>query len=72
MRKAAIDDISCYGNDAAAAIMKSYHVDDLLKSVEDEGYAEYLIRKIQNMCSAGGFNLTKSISNNELVLMICM
>ena len=67
LRKAAVNNSSCYGNDAAAA-MRRFYVDDLLKSVEDEEYAKDLIR-IQKMCSAGRFNLTKFISNNKLVLM---
>ena len=49
--------------------MKNFYVDDLLKSVEDEEYVKDLIRRIQKMFSAGGFNLTKFISNNKLVLM---
>ena len=69
LRKAAVDNSSCYGNDAAVAIMKNFYVDDLLKSVEDEEYAKDLIRRIRKMCIAGGFNLTKFISNNKLVLM---
>ena len=48
--------------------MKNYYVDDLLKSVEDEEHAKDLIR-IQKMCSAGGFKLTKLTSNKKLVLM---
>ena len=67
LRKAAVDNSSCYRNDAAAAIMKNFYVDDLLKSVEDE-YTKDLTR-IQKMCSAGGFSFTKFISNNILVLM---
>ena len=69
VRKAAIDNSSCYGNDAAAAITKNFYVDDLLKSVEDEEYAKNLIRRIRKMCSADGFSLTKFISNNKLALM---
>ena len=42
---------------------------NLLKSVEDEEYAKDLMRRIQNMCSAGGFYLTKFSSNSKLVLM---
>ena len=57
-RKVAVDNSSCYGND----------VDDLLKSVEDEDCTKDLIRRIQKMCCAGGFNL-KFISNNNLVLV---
>ena len=40
---------------------------DLLN--EDEEYAKDLIKRIPKMCSADGFNLTKFISNNRLVLM---
>ena len=65
LRKAAVDNSSCYGNDAAVAIMKNFYVDDLLKSVEDEEYMKDLIRRNRKMCSAGGFNLTKFISNNK-------
>ena len=64
LRKAAVDNSSCYRNDTAVAIMKNFYVDHLLKSVEDEEYTEDLIR-IRKMCSAGGFNLTKFISNNK-------
>ena len=69
MKKAAVDNSSCYGNDAAPAIMKNFYVDDLLKSVEEEKYAKDLIRRIQKIGSVSGFNLTKFISNNKLVLM---
>ena len=69
LRKAAVDNSNNYRNDAAAAIMKNFYVDDLLKSVEDEEYAKVLIRRVQKTCNAGGFNLTKFISNNKLVLM---
>ena len=70
LRKAAVDNSSRNGNDAAAAIMKKFYVDDLLKSVEDEGYMKDLMKRIRKMCSAGGFNLTNFIiSNNKLALM---
>ena len=69
LKKAAVDNSSCYGNDAAPAIMKNFYVDDLLKSVEEEKYAKDLIRRIQKIGSVSGFNLTKFISNNKLVLM---
>ena len=69
LRKAAVDKSSCYGKDAAVAIMKNFYLDDLLKSVEDEEYAKDLIRRIRKMCSASGFNLMKLFSKNKLVLM---
>ena len=34
LRKAVIDKSSCYRNDATAAIMKNFYVDDLLKSLK--------------------------------------
>ena len=69
LRNVALSNSNCYGNDAAAAIMKNFYVGDLLKSVEDEEYAKYLIRRIQKMCSVSRFKLTKFISNNKLVPM---
>ena len=69
LRKAAVKNSNGYGNDAAAVIKKNFNVANLLKSVEDEEYAKDPIRRIQNMCSAGGFNLTKLISSNKSVLM---
>ena len=68
LTKAAVNNKNCYRNDAAASIMKNFHVNDLLKSVEDEEYAKDLIKRIQKMCSARSFNLTKFISNNKFVL----
>ena len=69
LRKATGENSSCYRNNAAAAIMKNFYVNDLPKSVEDEEYARDLIRIIQKMYSANGCNLTKFISNSKLVLM---
>ena len=70
LRKAAVNSSSRNGNDAAAAIMKKFYVDDLLKSVEDEEYMKDLMKRIRKMCSAGRFNLTNFIiSNNKLALM---
>ena len=51
--KTAVNSSSCYGNEAAAALMKNFYMDDLLESIEDEDYAKDLMRKIQKMCSAG-------------------
>ena len=67
--KAAIENSNGYENDVTAVIIKTFYVDDLLKSVEDQKYAIDLIRKSQKMCSSGGFNLTEFISNNKLILM---
>ena len=69
LKKVAVNNNNCYGNDTATGTMKNFNVYNLLKSVEDEEYVKDLIRRIQKMCSAGGFNLTNFISNNKLVLI---
>ena len=70
LRKAAVGNSSCYGNDPAAAIMKNFCVDYLFKSVKEEEYAKDLIIIIQKTCSAGRLSLMKFISNSKSVLMI--
>ena len=59
-----VDNSKCYGNGTAAAIMKNFCLDELIKSLGDEEYAKNLIRRIQKMCSAGGFSLTKILTKN--------
>ena len=70
MRRASIcvDDSSSYGLYASEAV-KSFYVHDPLKSVKSEEYAVDLIKKINKICTAGGFNLKKSICNRKNVLM---
>ena len=45
----------------------NFYVDDLLKSLETEESAVRLIRDVKAMCQAGGFNLTKFISNKKVI-----
>ena len=70
MKRASIcvDDSSSYGVYASEAV-KSFYVHDPLKSVKSEEYAVDLIKKINKICTAGGFNLKKSICNRKNVLM---
>ena len=67
LRKAAVSNSSCYGNDSAAAIMKNFCVDCLFKSVKEEESAKDLIIIIQKTCSAGQLNLMKFISNSKFI-----
>ena len=59
LRKTAIDNEVRYGEEAYLTLLRSFYVDDLLKSLET---AVRLIRNVTAMCQAGGFNLTKFIS----------
>ena len=49
MERNAVDNSSSYGIDASDAIMKNFCVDDLLNSVESEGYAVDLINRVKEM-----------------------
>ena len=63
-----VDDSSSYGVYASETV-KNFYVHDPLKSVKSEEYAVDVIKKIKEMCTAGGFNLTKFICNRKNVLM---
>ena len=69
LKKTAVDNSSSFGVDASETVMKNFYVDDLLKSVKNEEYTVDLIKRVKEMCTAGGFNLTKFICNRKNVLM---
>lgn len=49
--------------------MKNVYAYDLLNSTENQEYAVELIKRVNEICIAGGFNLTKFISIKKNVLM---
>ena len=49
--------------------MKNVYTYDLLNSNEHEEYAVELIKRLNEICIAGGFNLKKLISIEKNVLM---
>jgi hypothetical protein len=57
-----------FGAEAANTLRCNFYVDDLLKSVESIQKAVQLIVDVRSMCAAGGFRLTKFISNSRQVL----
>ena len=69
MKRTAVDNSSSFGVDVSETIMKNFYVDDLLKSVKSEEYPVDLIKRVKEMCTAGGFNLIKFICNRKNVLM---
>ena len=44
-------------------LLQNFYVDDLLKSTKGAEEAVSLIKNVVQMCAAGGFRLTKFISN---------
>ena len=67
LRKTATDNEVRYGEEVSKILLHNFYVDDLLKSVETEESAVRLIRDVKAMCQAGGFNLTKFISNKKVI-----
>ena len=68
LRKTANDNAQFYGKKAANAVLRNFYVDDLCKSEDSVGEAVNMIDKIDGICAAGGFNLTKLVSSNRKVL----
>lgn len=49
-------------------MLQNFYVDDYLNSVSTEAHAIGLAEQLRNLCSSGGFHLTKWISNSRAVL----
>ena len=65
--RTAIENEKKYGKDAAETLKNNFYVDDILKSVENEGKAMRLRKDVKSMCQEGGFNLTKFASISKRV-----
>ena len=69
LRRTAIDNESIFGKAASEVLQKNFYVDDLLKSSKDVESAKELVKNVMNMYKAGGFHLTKFISNSKELLL---
>ena len=58
-----------YGLEAADILNKNFYVDDMLKSVASVPEAITLVKNVRSMCRAGGFRLSKFVSNSKELLM---
>ena len=68
LKRTARDNASAYEALTIETALKSFYVDDLLKSVQDEDTAVSLSRELISLLSRGGFRLCKFMSNSEDVL----
>jgi len=68
LRKTASDNEQKFGIEAAETLRKNFYVDDLLKSVDSIPHAVQLMSAVKQMCAAGGFKLTKFVSNDQQVI----
>ncbi|XP_057294388.1 uncharacterized protein LOC130622946 [Hydractinia symbiolongicarpus] len=68
LKRSGTDNESEFGEEAVKVIMKDFYVDDLLKSVKSIEEAIKIIKSAIQICSKGGFRLTKFISNSREVI----
>ena len=68
LRKRTMDNEEIYGKDFATILERNFYVDHMLKSFSTVEETITVIQQVKDLCSNGGFNLTKFISNNTTVL----
>ncbi|KAL4008074.1 hypothetical protein ACER0C_001926 [Sarotherodon galilaeus] len=68
LQRCAEDNQARFNHIATNTVLRNFYVDDCLKSVGTEEQAISLIQDLRALCAAGGFKLTKWISNSRAVL----
>ena len=68
LHQTAFDNEKEIGKEAMEALIKNFYIDDMLKSWELIAEAIQGISSVDDMCRAGGFNLTKFVSTNNEVI----
>ena len=68
LRKTADDNKDEFGDDICDVLLNNFYVDDKLKSHTTVPEAIEKSLKVKDLCSRGGFNLTKYVSNSREVL----
>ena len=68
LRRTAEDNKDDYSEEAYQTVLRNFYVDDLLKSVDHENGLLRVANEVASMLRRGGFNLTKFISNSDLLL----
>ncbi|XP_052378933.1 uncharacterized protein LOC127931174 [Oncorhynchus keta] len=68
LRKTAEDNCERYDEEVIQTVKSNFYVDDCLKSVATEEQAIALTKNLRDVCSQGGFKLTKWVSNSRTVL----
>ena len=68
LRKTAMDNEEHYRKDISTILERNFYIDDVLKSFLTVEEAITEIQQVKDLCSNGGFDLTKFISNTATVL----
>lgn len=69
LRRTAEDHKDVASPDAFQTVLRNFYVDDCLRSVASEYVAVTLVSDLRDLCSSGGFTLTKWTSNSRNVLL---
>ena len=68
LRQTAVDNVGEARKEVCDAVNHNFYVDDFLKATTTEEEAISMIEEVTELCSRGGFRLTKWFSNNRDVL----
>ena len=68
LRKVVEDNKYKFDEEVCSTVLSNCYVDDMLTSVCSEAEAISLVHDLKYLCSTGGFNLTKWVSNSRVVL----
>ena len=68
LRQVVEDNKYKFNEEVCSTVLSNFYVDDLLTSVCSEAEAISLVHDLKSLCSTGGFNLTKWVSNSRVVL----
>ena len=68
LNRTSIDHQKRFGEVATKSIQRNFYVDDMLKSSVDIETEINLIKRVRNLFEAGGFSLTKFVSNRMRVM----
>ncbi|KAL7826198.1 hypothetical protein SRHO_G00339360 [Serrasalmus rhombeus] len=70
LQKTAQDNQHNYDKEVIETIQNNFYVDDCLKTADTETHATKLHKGLSDLCSTGGFKLTKWVSNSKKVLEV--
>ena len=68
LHQTSLDNREEFGDEAMKTILQDFYMYDMLKSVDEEEHAITLVKEVEGMCKAGGYNLTKFVSTNSNVV----
>ena len=68
LKRTAKDNQDDFSEEALATVRRNFYVDDCLRSLPSVEEAQSLSAELKTLCSRGGFELTKYVSNKEEAL----